>query len=85
MNMAEGMMGGNKPQGQGGYQEGGQQSGGTILFTSGPWQTTHCIQGAQRQSACLKDPAHRLARAHELTKCRLRRPGAPTGGLWRSR
>lgn len=30
MNMAEGMMGGgNRPQGQGGYQEGGQGNGGT--------------------------------------------------------
>ena len=31
MNMAEGMMGGNKPQGQGGYQEGRQQYGGAVL------------------------------------------------------
>lgn len=34
MNMAEGMMGGNKSQGQGqgqgGYQEGGQQYGGAL-------------------------------------------------------
>ena len=31
MHMAEGMMGGNKPQGQGGYQEGGQQYGGASV------------------------------------------------------
>ena len=67
MNMAEGMMGGNKPQGQGGYQEGGQQQGGALLCKATLWQTIHCMQGAQRQSACPEDPAHCLARAHRLS------------------
>ena len=67
MNMAEGMMGGNKPQGQGGYQDGGQQQGGAPLCKAALWQTIHCMQGAQRQSACPKDPAHCLARAHRLS------------------